>query len=177
MKTYKMILGGRGAEIFIHTINQEQKKQLQEMDIENRDVPVDWDKLNEILKTEWDSSDDTYTGSYDNPTAYYIRVSDENDNEVFASDDDFYMEASDSDDDYTFVEKENVFVAEHYMKGTFKEYELKIDGEFDPMKITPVTVEINEAISIITDLKYDGKEIEDFEYGDDWSKGAFFYIF
>jgi len=177
MRNFKLTLGGRGAEIFIHPISEEQKTQLQEMDIENKDVSVDWDKLNEVLKTDWDSSDDTYTGAYDNPTAYHIRVFDEDDNEVFASDDDFYMEEGDSDNDYQFVEKENVFVAEHYMKGTFKEYELKIDGDFDPSKLTPVVVEINETLSVITDLKYDGKEIEDFEYGDDWSKGAFFYIF
>lgn len=177
MKKYNLILGGRGAEIMIHDITQEQKEKLKEMDIESKDAPVDWDKLNEILGHDWDSSDEMYTGAYDNPTAYHIRVFDENENEVFASDDDFFLEEGDSDTDYQFVEKENVLVAEHYVKGTFKEYELEIEGEFDPMKVTPVVVEINEAISVITDLKYDGKELENFEYGDDWSKGAFFYIF
>lgn len=172
-----MLLGGRGAELYIHQINEEQKTKLKEMDIENKDVAVDWDKLNETLGTEWDFTDDMYTGAYDNPTAYHIRVFDENDNEVFASDDDFFLEEGDSDTDYEFVEKENILLIEHYMKGTFKEYELEIEGDFDPLKITPVVVEVNEAISLITGLKYDGKEIEDFEYGDDWSKGAFFHIF
>lgn len=174
---YKVILGGRGAELYIHQINDEQKQQLQDMKIEDRDVPVDWDKLNEILKTEWDYTDDMYTGAYDNPSAYHIRVFDENDEEVFASDDDFFLEEGESEEDYQFVEKENVLIIEHYMKGTFKEYELEIEGDFDPKKITPVVVEVNETISFIKDLKYDNKEIEDFEYGDDWSKGAFFYIF
>lgn len=177
MKKYKIIFGGRGAEVIIHSINQDQKEKLQEMDIENKDAPVDWDKLNEVLENEWDYSDDTYTGAYDNPTAYYITVYDENNNEVFSSDDDFYMDGSDSNDDYTYVEKENIFVVEHYVKGTFKEYELEIEENFDPKKLVPVVVEINETISLITDLKYDNKEIENFEYGDDWSKGAFFYIF
>lgn len=172
-----MLLGGRGAELYIHQINEEQKTKLKEMDIENKDVAVDWDKLNETLGTEWDFTDDMYTGAYDNPTAYHIRVFDENDNEVFASDNDFFLEEGDSDTDYEFVEKENILLIEHYMKGTFKEYELEIEGDFDPLKITPVVVEVNEAISLITGLKYDDKEIEDFEYGDDWSKGAFFHIF
>lgn len=172
-----MTLGGRGAELYIHQLTEEQKQQLQDMKIEDRDAPVDWDKLNEILKTEWDYTDDMYTGAYDNPTAYHIRVFDENDEEVFSSDDDFFLEEGESEEDYQFVEKENVLVIEHYMKGTFKDYELEIEGEFDPSKITPVVVEINEAISLITDLKYDNKEIENFEYGDDWSKGAFFHIF
>ena len=172
-----MTLGGRGAELYIHQLTDEQKQQLQDMKIEDRDAPVDWDKLNEILKTEWDYTDDMYTGAYDNPTAYYIRVFDENEEEVFSSDDDFFLEEGESEEDYQFVEKENVLIIEHYMKGTFKDYELEIEGEFDPSKITPVVVEINEAISLITDLKYDNKEIENFEYGDDWSKGAFFHIF
>lgn len=172
-----MTLGGRGAELYIHQLTEEQKQQLQDMKIEDRDAPVDWDKLNEILKTEWDYTDDMHTGAYDNPTAYHIRVFDENDEEVFSSDDDFFLEEGESEEDYQFVEKENVLVIEHYMKGTFKDYELEIEGEFDPSKITPVVVEINEAISLITDLKYDNKEIENFEYGDDWSKGAFFHIF
>ena len=172
-----MTLGGRGAELYIHHLTEEQKQQLQDMKIEDRDAPVDWDKLNEILKTEWDYTDDMYTVAYDNPTAYHIRVFDENDEEVFSSDDDFFLEEGESEEDYQFVEKENVLVIEHYMKGTFKDYELEIEGEFDPSKITPVVLEINEAISLITDLKYDNKEIENFEYGDDWSKGAFFHIF
>lgn len=177
MKKYKLYLGGRGAEIYIHSINQEQKEKLQEMKIEEKDVPVDWDKLNEVLGVEWDYSDDTYTGAYDNPSAYHITVFDDEDKEVFSSDDDFYMDGSDSEDDYTYVEKDNILVVEHYVKGTFKEYELEVEESFIPEKLTPTVVEINEAISVITGLKYDGKEIENFEYGDDWSKGAFFYIF
>lgn len=172
-----MTLGGRGAELFIHPLSEEQKLQLREMKIESRDVPVDWEKLNNILKKEWDYTDDRYSGAYDNPTAYYMRVFDENQEEVFASDDDFFLEEGESEDDYQFVEKENVLVIEHYIKGTFKEYELEIDGEFNPKKITPVVLEVNETISLIKDLKYDNKEIQNFDYGDDWSKGTFFHIF
>lgn len=177
MKKYKLFLGGRGAEIYIHPISLDQKEKLKGLDIENRDTPVDWDKLNEILQTEWDYTDETYSGAYDDPSDYHITVLDDNDNEIFSSNDDFYMEGSDSDEDYIFVEKENVLVIEHYVKGTYKEYELEIDEPFNQLKLTPVVLEINETISLITGLKYDNKEIENFEYGDDWSKGAFFHLF
>lgn len=177
MKKYKIILGGRGAETYVHPINSEQKEKLQQMGIEDRDFEVDWDKLNEVLGTEWDYTDETYSGAYDNPAAYHITVFDEEDNEVFSSDDDFYMDGTDDDEDYIFVEKENILVIEHYVKGTFKEYELEIEETFDPQKLSRVVVEINEAISVIKDLKYDNKAMEDFEYGDTWSKGAFFYLF
>lgn len=177
MKKYKLLLGGRGAEIYIHPISQDQKEKLKDIDIENRDTPVDWDKLNEILQTEWEYTDETYSGAYDDPSNYHITVLDDKNNEIFSSDDDFYMEGSDSDEDYIFVEKENVLVIEHYVKGTYKEYELEIDEPFNQSKLTPVVLEINEMISLITGLKYDNKEIENFEYGDDWSKGAFFHLF
>jgi len=147
MKTYKVILSGRGAEVYIHNINQNQKEQLQEMNIEDRDVVVDWDKLNEILGVEnWDYSEYVYSGPYDNPISYHITVLDENDKEVFSSDDDFYMNEGESEEDYKYLEKINVLVIEHYVKGGFLEYKLQTEEDFNPELLTPVVTEINETI-------------------------------
>ena len=178
MNTYTVILGGRGAEIYVHPINEEQKQKLKDMKIEDEDAPVDWDKLNEVLGVDnWDYSDEVYSGPYDNPSAYHITVLDEQDNEVFSSDEDFYMDEGDDENDVKFVERADVLVIEHYVKGTFKNYKLTVEGKFDSEKLTPVTTEINETVSVMTDLKYDNKELELDEYGDNWSKGAFFHIF
>jgi len=178
MKSYKVILGGRGVECYVHPIDSKKKKKLREMKIEEDDLPVDWDELNKVLGVEsWDYSDEVYTGPYANPSAYHITVLDENNEQIFSSDDEFYMEEGENEDDFKYIEKKDVLVIEHYVKGTFKEYILKIEEEFDEKKFTPVIYEINEAISIITDLKYDNKEMDLEEYGDNWSKGAFFYIF
>ena len=63
------------------------------------------------------------------------------------------------------------------MKGTFKEYELNIEDEFDPEKLSFKRVDVHEYVEVITDLKYDGQSLELDEYGDYWSKGCFFYLF
>jgi len=177
LKTYKVILGGRGAELYIHPINEEKKQLLKEMDVENENVVVDFDKLSEVLGVDnWDYTEEIYLGPYDNPSAYHITVLDEQENVVWQSEEDFYMNEPESEEDYRFIEKENSLLIEHYVKGGFKEYTLTTSENFDSEKLTPVLIEINETVSVITDLKYDNEEMEIDEYGDNWSKGAFFYI-
>ncbi len=180
MKKYKLVLGGRGADIFIHPVNEEQKEKLQEMGVDN-DSPesnIDLDELTDLLEVDsWDYADETYTGSYCSPESYHIQVLDENEEVVWRSDDDFYMNEGEDEGDYTFIEKENILVIEHYVKGTFKEYELNIEGEFDPEKLSFKRVDVHEYVEVITDLKYDGQSLELDEHGDYWSKGCFFYLF
>lgn len=177
MKNYKVVLGGRGAEVYIHPINEEQKQKLKEMDVENENVSVDWDKLNSVLGVEsWDYSDEIYSGPYDNPSAYHITVVDEEDKIIFSSDENFYMEEGENEEDIKFIQKDDVLIIEHYLKGSFKEYTLNIEENFDENKLTPVIYEINEIVSVITDLKYENNEMDLEEYGDNWSKGAFFHI-
>ena len=170
-------MGGRGAELYIHPINEEKKQLLKEMDVENENVVVDFDKLSEVLGVDnWDYTEEIYLGPYDNPSAYHITVLDEQENVVWQSEEDFYMNEPESEEDYRFIEKENSLLIEHYVKGGFKEYTLTTSENFDSEKLTPVLIEINETVSVITDLKYDNEEMEIDEYGDNWSKGAFFYI-
>lgn len=177
MKTYKILFGGRGADLYLHPIDEEQKDQLEEMGVTDEDKPVDFDKLNEVLKVEnWDYADEVYTGSYTSPDLYYISVYNEEDNLVWESDKDFFMDQGEEEDDYKFMEKENVLMIEHYVKGTFKEYKLEIEEDFNPEKLTTKSVDINEEVEIIVDLKYDNKELELEEWGDYWSKGTFFHL-
>lgn len=182
MKTYKLILSGRGAEIFVHPLNEEQKSKLIEMDITEDDAEVDLDELTEILDVEsWDYADETYTGSYYGPESCHVQLRDENDEPVWVSmeHENFSMNQCEEEGGYKFIETENVLVIEHSVKGTFKEYDLTLeDGEeFDPAKLTYTLVDVHEYVEIITGLKYDGKVLEDYEWGDYWSKGTFFYLF
>ncbi len=180
MKTYKLILGGRGADIFIHPLNEEQKSKLIDMDITEDDAEVDFDELTEILGVDsWDYADESYTGAYYGSERCHIQLRDENDEAVWVSDDNFSMNQCEEEDSFKFIETENVLVIEHSVKGTFKEYTLTLeDGEeFDPSKLTYTMVDVHEYVEIITGLKYDGKVLEDYEWGDYWSKGTFFYLF
>lgn len=177
MKKYKIIFGGRGAELYIHQINEEQRQKLKEMDVENESVQVDWDKLNQTLGVEnVDYTDEIYIGAYPQPSAYHITVFDDKDNLVWESDEDFYMDEGEEDIDYKVVDKENILLIEHYVKGTFFEYLLETEN-FDPEKLQTRSVEVNETVQVITGLKYDNQEMEVDEYGDNWSKNTVFYLF
>lgn len=175
MKTYTVILGGNGAECFVHQINQEQKEQLYDMGLEDDTNEVDWDELTNILDVEeWDYSDETYSGPYNNPKSLRITVMDDNDSKVWESSDEDYLQSE--DDDIVNIEIENALMIEMYTKGVYKTYKLVIPEEFDPSKLSPTIIEINEEIELIDDLKYDNQVMEIVEYGDNWSKGAFFHI-
>ena len=176
MKNYKIVFGGRGADLYIHKIDENQKQQLQEMRVTDKDEPVDFDKLNEVLKVEnWDYTDESYTGAYTSPELYHISVFDEDDNLVWESDEDFYMDQGEEEEDYKYMEKQDVLMIEHYVKGVFKEYKLETEEDFNPEKLSTKLVDINEEVEIIVDLKYDNKELELDEWGDYWSKGTFFH--
>ncbi len=180
MKTYKLILSGRGAEIFIHPVNEEQRQKFIDMDIMADDAEVDLDEVTEILGVEsWDYADESYTGTYYGPNSCHIQLRDENDEQVWVSDENFSMNQCEEEGGYKFIETENILVIEHSVKGTYKEYTLTLgdDEEFDPEKLTYTLVDVHEYVEIITGLKYDGKKFEDFEWGDYWSKGTFFYLF
>lgn len=176
MKKYLVTLSGRGAEVYIHKIDEEQKKTLQEMDIEDKDQSVDWDKLNETLKVEnWDYADVSYTGAYPSPTSSYLAVMDDQDEIVWESDEDYELSPM-NDEDYKMVYEKDVLLIEHYVKGSFATYAFETEN-FEPEKLAPILTEINETVELITGMTYDGQQLEVEEWGDNWSKGAFFYIF
>lgn len=177
MKKYKVIFGGRGADLYLHNIDEDQKSKLSEMGLEDETKELDFDQLNEVLKVEnWDYTDEVYTGVYPSPSAYHISVYDETEELIWESDEDFYMEIGEEDEDYLFFEKNNVLMIEHYVKGTIKEYVLETEEDFNPEKLTFKSVDVNEEVEIIVDLKYDNKTLELDEWGDYWSKGTFFHI-
>lgn len=176
MKKYKITVAGRGAEVYVHKIDDEQKKLLQDMNLEDEDVQVDWDKLTEVLNVDnWDYSDEVYTGCYTSPTAHHIIVVDDEDNTIWESDEDYEMEGLE-DEDYVEVNRENVLIIEHSVKGDFMSYVIETEEDFNSDKLSPIITEINEAVQIVTGLRYDGKKLEIDEWGDNWSKGAYFYI-
>lgn len=177
MKKLKVILSGRGAEVYTHTINEGQKQLLKEMDVENQNVSIDFDKLGNVLQKDWDDCDKVYMGAYDDPSYYHVVVLDENDEIIWESDETNYLETGSSDEDYQDIQIENCLIIENSLKGEFAEYVLEVEDKFDPNKFEVQIVEINESITMITGLKYDGKALEIEEYGDNWSKGAFFSIF
>jgi len=172
---YKITISGRGADIYVHELNEDQKTILKEAKVDNSVTSeMEYEEINEVLGHESDESENTFTGVYNNSSDMIIRVYDENDELVFESDDDWDFNP---DVDYhheSLFEVGDYLILESYCKGTFFELELETDV-FDPNKMEPVVVEINERIDILTGVRYNGEELE-FEYGDYDSKGYYYYL-
>ena len=172
---YKITLGGRGAYVYVHQLNEEQREILTEAEVDNVvKSKMDYEEINEVMGKEVDASEDVFGGVYNNPTDYILKVTDENGEVVFESDEDWDFNP---DVDYhhdSLFEEGNYLIVEAYSKGTFLEFELETD-EFDPNKLEPVVVEINERIDILKGLYYDGQELEH-EWGDYDTKSYYYYL-
>jgi len=170
---YKVVVSGRGAECYIHKIEEEQRQKLHESDVESGDC--DPEVISEIVnKYDIFESDDIYLGPYNDPENFIIQVYNENDDLIWESKNDHEFE----DHDYQFLfETDIALIIEDYSKGQFFQYEIELDEEFDPKSLKPIVSEIGERIEIITDFTYNGTDLSLFkEFGDYWSKGLTYYL-
>ena len=175
---YKITLGGRGADIWVHRLNEEQHKLLKEGEVEKDKIEMD--NIAKILgKGMVDESDEIYTGVYDSD--FVVQVFNESDVMIFDSlaDEDwsFDEETRDEYENYeSFAEEdEPMFFVESYSKGTFFTFEVETDEEFDESKISPIITEINERFEMITGLCYKGEVLEK-EFDDYWGKGYYYHL-
>lgn len=177
---YKITLGGRGADIWVHRLNEEQHKRLKE--VESSLNSMDLDDIAKLIDRDYvDDVDDVFFGVYDNVGDIVIQAFNENDEMIFDSlaDDDWTF------DDETLMDHENydsvfegddpTLFVESYSKGTFFEFELETEEEFDPTKLSPIILEVGERFEMITGLAYNGEELEK-EVGDYWGKGYYFHL-
>jgi hypothetical protein len=175
---YIIKLGGRGADVWVHDINDEQKKLFVQGNVELNDMQ--YEDIAKILgKDEIDISDDSYTGVYTQSDDIVIEVTDENGNLVFdnTTEEDWYFDDEITDEYYDYEsvhDGDNKFFVESYCKGVFLIFEVECE-EFDPNKLSPQFIEIGERIELITGLYYDGVKLEG-EFDDYWGKGYFFHL-
>jgi hypothetical protein len=170
---YKIIVSGRGAECYVHSIDENQKSKLFECDVENDNC--EHEEIIEILnKNDIFETDNIYLGPYNDPENFIIEVFNENEVKVWSSENDHEFK----EDEYEFIiGKENYLIVEDYTKGQFFNYEIELDEEFDSDKLKPVITEVIDGIEIITKIRYGEIDLEVFkEYGDYWSKGITYYL-
>jgi len=177
MKKVKLILGGRGSECYVHNITEEQKERLLDAGLEDDNMTIEL--ACEILGIDFfEDGATTYTGAYIQPDDFYIAAYDEDNNLIWESNEDFEFNPEFEDHDFESVEEDGTkLIIEDYIKGTYFEYQLELDEDFDPQKLSAVQLEISEIIQIIKGLKYNGQELEVVEWGDYWSKGFYFHIY
>jgi hypothetical protein len=173
MNKYKIIISGRGAECYVHSINKEQLHKLIECGVENDEC--EHESISEILdKVDIFETDNIFLGPYNNPDDFFIQVFNDNNVKVWESNE--KCEFQETENEYLF-ESDNSLIIEDYTKGEFYNYEIEVDGDFDENKLKPIVTEIGERVEIITGFYYNEVDLLNYkEYGDYWSKGITYYL-
>ena len=110
----------------------------------------------------------SYWENFENLNDRPAPVTDESEDVIWKSDDEFDFE--EYEDDYRYNDGRYLLI-EDYIKGNFFNYILETDEDFNPELLSSKLIELLDGRSeLITDIKYDGQEMEK-EYGDTSSKG------
>lgn len=173
MKTYKIEVSGKGGEVYVFNLTDDQKQQLVDGDVV--DDGMDVTEICNILEVDdFLDTDEVVLGLYPNPYLLSIRVYNENGDKIWESDENLNLQTEDVE--YLF-EDPNTLLVEDYIKGTPMIYDLDIEEDFDPKHLEPIIVSVGEVIELMTGLKYNNVDLSQFrDYGDYWSKGYTFYL-
>lgn len=174
MKKYRISISGRGADCYIHYLTEEQNEALTEGGADEDDMSMD--EILEVLGKDYvTDGDGVVLGAYEEPGNYMVSVYDENDQLVWESDDKMDLPVEPEDSVITYDE-ETALICEDILKGEFYNYELEIDEDFDPSKLSAVVEHVGDVVSLITGLKYDGEQLEMSDVGDYSDSGFNFYL-
>jgi hypothetical protein len=173
MSKFTILLGGRGSEVSVHSITEEQKEKLEHLNLDEcamEDVIhiLNFDDESSLIETN-----EVYIGVY--PEHSRITVFDENNNEVIFNEDVEKLIMEEMISDYTqsneIYQPLKLYVND-YIKGT--PFMLDVDGDepFDIKKLEFNYTDI-EGMEMISSFKYNGVESE---FGDYWSKGLTYFL-
>lgn len=175
MKKYKINVGGKGAEVYINTLDDNQVQNLKEYDLNSITV----EEVNEVLNGDsFMDTDIIYIGPYSQQDCWYITVENEIGEIIAKLDEEWEIEPSNDFNDYEVVyDNPNHLIAEDNVKGNYYSYELELEEDFDLEKLTSIVTEVGDSTTIITGLRYDGKLLENKEFdGGVTSKGLYFRL-
>ena len=178
MGKFKIKISGYGCDAIVFPINDEQLSIFIEGDVvEDAMTP---EEICEVLDIDdYYGSDTIVNGLYfDNQNLFKsmaIVVNDENDNEVWRTDDNFSFDYDSFETEFIYNE-EPYFVVESIEKGEFRVFELETET-FNSELLTPVVVELLDGVlELMTTLSYDGVVLEG-EFGDTRGTGDNYHIF
>jgi hypothetical protein len=172
IKYYKIILGGKGAEVYPFELNTEQYETLRDGGVEQDEL--DYDQICEILgvDTFFDSPNESIMGPY--PDAFFVRVEDEEGNVVYQSEE-FDNDRSDYEEQY--CGDVAYLIIEDYCKGEHVVYDIPLEEEFDIEKLRFKVDDIGCRVEIVSGILYDEKEYNIYKsFGDTSSKGYYYHL-
>jgi hypothetical protein len=171
MSKFTISLHGRGAEINVHNITEEQREKLEHLDLDN----CIFEDVSDVLEMEDEfslvGSDEVYIGSY--PEHSRITVFDEEREIVFSEEienltlNELISESSSIKEVY---QKNKLYVNDN-IKGTF--FELVVEEDSFDVKNLELHFSDIEGSELITSIKYKDSELD---FGDYWSKGIVYFL-
>jgi hypothetical protein len=171
MSKFTISLHGRGAEINVHNITEEQREKLEHLDLNN----CIFEDVSNVLEMEDEfslvGSDEVYIGSY--PEHSRITVFDEEREIVFSEEienltlNELISESSSIKEVY---QKNKLYVNDN-IKGTF--FELVVEEDSFDVKNLELHFSDIEGSELITSIKYKDSELD---FGDYWSKGIVYFL-
>ena len=171
MSKFTISLHGRGAEINVHNITEEQREKLEHLDLNN----CIFEDVSDVLEMEDEfsliGSDEVYIGSY--PEHSRITVFDEEREIVFSEEienltlNELISESSSINEVY---QKNKLYVNDN-IKGTF--FELVVEEDSFDVKSLELHFSDIEGSELITSIKYKDSELD---FGDYWSKGIVYFL-
>ena len=171
MQKFTISLHGRGAEINVHNITEEQREKLEHLDLDN----CIFEDVTHILEIEDElsliESDEVYIGAY--PEHSRITVFDESQEIVFSEEIEniaFNELISESTSINEIYQKNKLYVNDN-IKGTF--FELVVEEDSFDVKNLELHFSEIEGSELITSIKYKNSELD---FGDYWSKGIVFFL-
>jgi hypothetical protein len=171
MQKFTISLHGRGAEINVHNITEEQREKLEHLDLDNcilEDVLHILEMKDELSLIE---SDEIYIGAYIENSR--ITVFDEEQEIVFSEEienltlNELISESSSIKEVY---QKNKLYVNDN-IKGTF--FELVVEEDSFDVKNLEIHFSDIEGSELITSIKYKDSELD---FGDYWSKGIVYFL-
>ena len=169
---YTITIGGRGSEVMIYEITEEQHQTLKEGRVE--EDQMDHDEINEVLGLEFlfDNVEPRYMGAY--LDSLYLEVKDENDVVIHTIEKIYYDKIT---SDEVYCDGKHYFFIEDYCKGEFWVYNIELDEEFDKDKLILQLTDVGCRVDLVTGITYNGNNFEDErDYGDTSSKGYYYSL-
>jgi hypothetical protein len=171
MSKFTISLFGRGSEVNVHTVTQEQRERLEHLNL-NDCILEDVANILE-LKDEFNlvESDEIYVGAYQENSQ--IVVYDESNREIYSEDCEKLInhEMASSNSKFNRIYQESKLYVNDYIKGNIFNIEIE-DDKFDISQLEFNFIDI-EGLYMIYSISY--KKNESY-IGDYWSKGIVYFL-
>lgn len=151
MKKYTIELQGKGKENFIFFLSEEEKKLLN-----NQEINTDEEAYSLLNIDSIEECDKTIIGY--NINDLNVVIKNFNDDVIWESNSKYNFEKINVP-----IYETDLLIIEDNFEGILFNYELELEKDVEPEKISFIVSTINDEIEILTDLEYDGIPIHNFK--------------